>query len=247
MPGDPFGDPRLVGLYDQDNPGGVDHDFFRRLADDIGARSIVDLGCGTGLLTVTLARPGRTVIGIDPSQTMLDHARGRPGAETVTWVDGDAAALLPALDGRPCDLVVMSGNVAQQILGEAWPETLKQIGNALRPGGLVAFESRNPDDRAWETWTEQATLGSRDTPDGRLTEWLEVTSVRDGEVTFAAHNLFEDSGEDAVYESTLTFRTATELTSQLAAAGLTVRSIDGGWAGEPVTSASRIYVVVAER
>jgi SAM-dependent methyltransferase len=243
---DPFGDPRLVGLYDQDNPAGADHDFYRNLADEIGARTIVDLGCGTGLLTVTLADQGRSVIGVDPSRTMLDFARGRDGAEAVTWVDGDSSAIAPALAGRPADLVLMTGNTAQHILGPDWPRTLRHIHDALRPGGLVAFESRNPDDRAWEAWSS-AGRSSRDTPDGRLTEWLEVTSVTPGEVTFAAHNLFEATGEEAVHLSTLAFRSADELTGQLSDAGLTVRSIRGGWSGEPVTTSSRVLVMIAQR
>lgn len=64
-------DPRLVDLYDIDNPDGPDHDFYRALADRCAAPTILDLGCGTGMLTVSLAREGRRVVGIDPSPTML--------------------------------------------------------------------------------------------------------------------------------------------------------------------------------
>jgi SAM-dependent methyltransferase len=93
--GDPNPDPDLVALYDLDNPGGADHAHHRALADEIDARSIVDLGCGTGLLTRSLAGLGRAVIGVDPSRTMLDYARRQPGAESVTWIRGGAAALAP--------------------------------------------------------------------------------------------------------------------------------------------------------
>jgi hypothetical protein len=41
--------------------------------------------------------------------------------------------------------------VAQVFLDDAeWATTLRAIHTALRPGGHLAFESRNPDDRAWE-------------------------------------------------------------------------------------------------
>jgi 2-polyprenyl-3-methyl-5-hydroxy-6-metoxy-1,4-benzoquinol methylase len=81
---DPYRDAELVELYDVDNPGGADHAYYRALADDIEAHSIIDLGCGTGLLTRSFVRPGRRVLGVDPSATMLDHARRQPGAESVT-------------------------------------------------------------------------------------------------------------------------------------------------------------------
>ncbi|WP_218872455.1 methyltransferase domain-containing protein [Microlunatus parietis] len=50
------------------------------------------------MLTRTLATEGRSVIGVDPSPTMLGYARRQPGAEAVTWIDGDAAAVEPAGD-----------------------------------------------------------------------------------------------------------------------------------------------------
>lgn len=67
---------RLASVYDIDNPDGPDHDFFRHIAEQVAARHIVDLGCGTGLLTVTLPGPGRSVTGIDP-----DPASARASCE----------------------------------------------------------------------------------------------------------------------------------------------------------------------
>lgn len=85
-------DRRLVDLYDQDNPDGPDHDFCRALVDEMEARSIIDPGCGTGILTMTtLTGPKRNVLGIDPSVTMLEHARHHPRADSVTWVLGGRA------------------------------------------------------------------------------------------------------------------------------------------------------------
>ena len=59
-------DQRLAALYDVDNPDGVDHDCFRRFVARVAPRRIIDIGCGTGLLTVTLVAPGREVVGVDP-------------------------------------------------------------------------------------------------------------------------------------------------------------------------------------
>src|SRR5262245_34286583 len=134
-------DPRLVELYDIENTRGADTDFYVGLAADLDARTILDLGCGTGLLTRELAVDGRQVIGVDPSPAMLAYARRQPGADRVRWVEGDASAV-----GTPAaDLATMTGNVAQVFLDDAeWAATLRAIHTALRPGGRLAFESRNP-------------------------------------------------------------------------------------------------------
>ena len=240
---DPYRDVDLVGLYDLDNPGGEDHAHYRALADEIGARSIVDLGCGTGLLTRSLAGPGRTVIGVDPSPTMLDHARRQPGGDAVTWIDGDASALAPT---GAADLAICTGNAIMHIGPEELPSTLTSLAGVLRPGGTLSFESRNPACRAWEGWTPEATYGERDTAAGRLREWLEVTDVGDGRVVFDAHNVFPD-GRDRVYTSVLFFRTVEEFRRELDLAGFTDISWAGDWHDGPAEAGSRFFVFRARR
>ncbi|WP_299277894.1 class I SAM-dependent methyltransferase [uncultured Georgenia sp.] len=240
---DPYRDPDLVTLYDTDNPAGRDHRYYRELADALGARTVVDLGCRTALLTRALATGSRRVTGVDPSPTMLDFARRQPGSERVRWVLGDAATIPPTGD---IDLVVCTGNAVQHISTDGLPAALRHVADALRPGGVLAFESRNPARRAWQEWTRPATEGERRTPFGRLREWLEVTVAEEGRVVLDAHNVIDD-GEDRVYTSVLHFRTAAELTAHLLAAGFSRVQVDGDWDGGPVTDASRILVFRAVR
>lgn len=237
-------DPRLVELYDLDNSDGPDHDYFRALADRLEAHTTVDLGCGTGMLTVTLARSDRRVVGIDPDREMLRFARARLGGADVRWVHGDSRAIGAAA----ADLVVMSGNVAQAITGDAWTRTLSDVRLALRPGGTLAFESRNPAARAWAQWTKQETYGKRQTASGPLVEWMEVLDVSpDGTVTFDAHNVFEDSNEHLVYTDRLAFRSQCQIEADLQVAGLEVQAVWGGWLREPVSADSALLVFEAVR
>jgi SAM-dependent methyltransferase len=240
---DPYRDPDLVALYDVDNPAGADHDFYRALAREVNARTIIDLGCGTGLLTRTLATTGRTVLGVDPSRTMLDYARSRPGAQHVRWILGDASALPADAD---VDLVVCTGNTIMHLNSHDLAQAFAAIATALRPGGTLGFETRNPAAREWERWTPEATYGERRTHLGLLREWLEVTSVADGRVAFDAHNLLP-SGEDRVYTSVLHFHPADRVEQQLRQAGFGggIR-IRGGWHDEAVTDDARVLVFRAE-
>jgi SAM-dependent methyltransferase len=237
-------DPRLVELYDIENTRGADTDFYVHLAADLGARTILDLGCGTGLLTRELAVDGRQVIGVDPAAAMLAYARRQPGADRVQWVEGDASAL-----GTPAaDLAIMTGNVAQVFLDDTeWATTLRAIHTALRSGGHLAFESRNPDDRAWERWNREATYERFDSPHGPMECWLELVSVGNGRVRFEGHNIFTATGEVVVASSELRFRSLAELIDSLANAGFTVENMYGDWDRGPVASTSRVMVVVARR
>lgn len=238
-------DPRLAELYDRDNPRGADTDFYLGLATDLDARRILDLGCGTGLLTRELAAvEGRDVVGVDPAPAMLAVARRQSGADRVRWVEGDARAL----GTQEADLLVMTGNVAQIFLDDAeWADTLHAIYAALRPGGHLAFESRNPDDHAWERWTRDATYERTDSPFGPMECWLELVQVGNGRVRFEGRNIFTASGEIVIASSELRFRSQAELTASLLDAGFTVEHVYGDWDRGPVTSASRVMVFIAAR
>ncbi|MGO4958504.1 class I SAM-dependent methyltransferase [Luteococcus sp. Sow4_B9] len=222
-----YDDPRLAVIYDIDNPDGPDHDFFRRMANEHHAADIVDLGCGTGILTVTLTGPGRAVTGIDPAPAMLDQARNRPGGDKVTWVQGTAEQITPG----SADLVVMSGNVAMHILHEQWQTTLENIAKGLRPAGILVFESRNPESRAWQNWNDE--LGERDTPVGRLRESLATDPPdEDGVVVMRCHNEFDD-GTLLDVDQRLQFRSHAQIVQDLAAAGLVVDATFSDWSQQP--------------
>lgn len=235
-------DPRIVDLYDVDNPDGPDHDYYRALADSTNALSIVDLGCGTGLLTVTFARRGCRVIGAEPSAAMIAYARNRSGAEHVEWVHGDSSAV-PA---GPHDLAVMTGNVAQHIPDGAWQRTLADLASVLRPGAVLAFESRNPDVRAWEQWATEV-ASSRQTMHGELREREEITEIEPGVVEMLAHNEFVETGDRFVERMVLTFRSREAIERELQSAGFEVRAVYGGWRSEPFEADSKIMVFEAVR
>lgn len=233
-------DARLVDLYDQDNPDGPDHDFYRSLADEHGAQSVLDAGCGTGLLTTTFAREGRHVVGLDPSETMLDFARRRPGGQRIDWIHGDTRALPPG----QFDLAVLTGNVAQHILDPEWQRTLRDLHQQLGKGGFLAFDSRNPRARAWETWASQEP-SSRNTPIGPLVEWAEVSAPKEGVVTATFHNEFPSTGDSVVETVRFAFRDHDTLGRQLATAGFEVDAVYGDWAGTPFTADAPFMVFIA--
>src|SRR4051794_6290573 len=125
-----FDDPLLAAVYDTFDSDRGDLDVYAAMVDELGAKRVLDAGCGTGSLAVLLAARGCAVIGVDPAEASL--AIARPKDPSVHWVHADAANL-PEADA---DLVIMTGNVAQVFLSDGdWADVLRSVHDALRPGG----------------------------------------------------------------------------------------------------------------
>src|SRR3712207_3809679 len=119
-----FSDPRLVAIYDTVCPIADYEAFYLDLAARLSAASIIDVGCGTGLLTFQLAKRGYDVIGVEPAPAMLAVARRRPYPRPVRWIAGDATRLT----NLGADLAIMTGHVAQFFLDDGmWRATLTAI------------------------------------------------------------------------------------------------------------------------
>jgi SAM-dependent methyltransferase len=226
VPDAAFDEPRLASIYDALDPDRSDLDAYLAIIEEFGARSVLDLGCGTGVYALMLAERGIEVIGVDPAGASLAVARGKPAAERVRWIHGDASAIPTSVT---VDLVTMTANVAQVFLTDAdWRTTLAACHRAIRPGGRLVFESRDPARRAWEEWTEGRTRSTTDIPGvGRVTDWVEVTEVVDDGalVSFTSPNVFEADGAVIVSRSTLRFRTRAELEASLEWAGFVVDEV----------------------
>ncbi|MFD0318025.1 class I SAM-dependent methyltransferase [Streptomyces flavalbus] len=219
-----FGHPRLAAIYDVLDGERDDLDAYLGMVAEFGARRVLDIGCGTGVFALSLADRGVEVVGVEPARASLDVARGKPGAERVRWVDGNVTALPPLR----VDLATLTGNAAQAIVDHAlWHTTLRGAHRALRPGGRLVFETRDPARRAWEEWNREATYQVTAVPGGGTVEhWMDVTAVSGPLVSFRWTLAFDD-GEVIVSDSVLRFRERAEVEADLTARGFTVEDVRG--------------------
>jgi len=223
MPDDVFEIPRLVAIYDALDPDRSDLDVYVDITDELGARRVLDLGCGTGTFALLLADRGIEVTGVDPAGGSLDVARAKPGAQRVRWIQGDAISLPPI----QVDLATMTGNAAQAIIDPTgWDGTLRGVYGALRPGGYFAFETRDPEYRGWQEWNREASHRITDIDGvGSVQSWVELTDVSEPLVSFRATWVFASDGIVLTSDSTLRFRERDEVQSALVAAGYVVEDV----------------------
>jgi SAM-dependent methyltransferase len=133
-------------FYDWENArtlGRRDLPFWRNLARHVGGR-VLELGCGTGRLTIPLGRAGIPVVGIDRSTPMLERARQRVTRgrlqSRVQLIRGDIRAL-PFRRRPPFSMVMAPYGMLQSLLRERdLSATLKAVHGALARGGTFGIE-----------------------------------------------------------------------------------------------------------
>ena len=107
-------------------------DALQLTGDDV----VIDLGCGTGQLTVPLARRVRAVVGVDPEPDML--LRARRGAESggvrnASWAigsDADLGALAALLGWRSVGAVTIAQALHWMSPGQVLPRSRSWFGPA---------------------------------------------------------------------------------------------------------------------
>ena len=239
-----YRDPELARFYDLENRWGPDLDYCLRLATD--ARSVLDLGCGTGQLAATLA-DGRRVVGVDPATAMLDIARSRPGGERATWVEADARSVRL---GCRFDLVLLTGHAFQVFLRKGDQRAvLSTIAAHLEPGGRFVFDTRNPAAEAWRGWTPARSRRSFEHPGlGPVEAWNDaVHDAATGVVTYQTHYRIEESGRHFSAASKIRFTAREPLAAMLDDMSLQVDEWLGDWRGGAFEPTSRDIIPLGRR
>ena len=139
-----------VQLYDvavPDWPGEIE--FYRAMAIEVKQRggSVLEIGCGTGRVTLQLARERIPIVGMDFSPAMLSIARQKSHAlPNVRWMEGD----MQAFDlGEFFDLIIIPGHSFQFMLTSAdQMACLNCIRQHLTPRGKLVLHI-NHDDLSW--------------------------------------------------------------------------------------------------
>ncbi|TDL34181.1 class I SAM-dependent methyltransferase [Jeotgalibacillus sp. S-D1] len=229
-------------VYDQVNNWGKDDEFFLELLKKLNVKKIADLGCGTGRLTIHFAKIGYGITAIDPNEEAIKYAKKKEFPGEVTWIVGDSSNL----EANAFDAVIMTANVAQVFLTEeSWQSVISDVYQALKPGGHLIFDTRNPLAKVWEQWEKDRTpdLAMNQVNGEQLEIWTEYEGFAEDVFTFYETVKNASTGEVVIHEKMqLKFRSQEEIYKSLKEAGFSLTQVFGDWEFKQATSETKSFI-----
>jgi ubiquinone/menaquinone biosynthesis C-methylase UbiE len=242
-------------FYDWENArtlGRRDVAFWQRIAA-VAPGAVLELGCGTGRVSLPLAQDGVSLVGIDRSAPMLARAERRARARrrkhgSLTLVRGDIRAL--PFRARRFSMVLAPYGVLQSLLGDGdLAATLDSVGRVLARGGTFGIDLV-PDVPHWSEYDNRVQLRGRAPGGGHLTLIESVHQDRRRRLTvFEQRYLERRGGRSIEHRFSLTFRTLSvkQMTSRLERAGFVVDAVLGDYRGRPWDVRADVWIILARR
>jgi SAM-dependent methyltransferase len=251
-------------FYDWENArtlGRRDVLFWRRIAAGADGR-VLELGCGTGRVSLPLAKAGVDLVGIDRSDRMLARLRSRltrrarrvanrPSGQRASPLDlvrGDIRAL-PFRAGS-LSMVLAPYGILQSLLGDRdLAGTLDSVARVLVRGGTFGIDLV-PDVPNWREYENRVQLRGRAAGGAHLTLIESVRQDRRRRLTTFEQRYLERRGRRSrEHRFSLTFRTLSvrQMTRRLERAGFAVEAVLGDYRGRPWDERSDVWIIMARR
>jgi SAM-dependent methyltransferase len=243
-----------AAFYDWENAQTIqrrDVEFWRRLAAAADGHAL-ELGCGTGRITLPVARDGIAVTGIDRSAAMLARARAkRARARLSTRLDlvrGDIR-LLP-FRSRRFGLVMAPYGILQSLVSERdLAATLASVSRVLAKGGRFGIDLV-PDLPDWSEYRGRRTLSGHMRRGTRVSLVESVRQDRSRNLTIFDQQYTAVRGRTRrEHRFTLTFRTLSlaQMARRLERAGFGVDAVLGDYRGGPWDPRADVWVLLASK
>jgi SAM-dependent methyltransferase len=242
-------------FYDWENAQTVarrDVPFWQRLAAAQDG-PVLELGCGTGRITVPVLKAGACVVGIDRSAPMLARAQQRIRRARLTdqalLVRGDVR-YLPFRGRRGFSLVMAPYGILQSLTREAdLRTTLSSVARVLRRGGLFGIDLV-PDLPRWSEYDRRVSLSGRRAGGTQLTLIESVRQDRRKRLTiFDQEYVVGRGARREVHRFALTFRTLSvpQMSARLERAGFRIQAVLGDYHGGPWDARADVWMILAAK
>jgi ubiquinone/menaquinone biosynthesis C-methylase UbiE len=257
-------------FYDWENArtlGKRDVPFWRNLALQAGGQ-VLELGCGTGRISLPLGRAGVRLVGIDRSEPMLTRARARTKrarlSSTISLIRGDIRFLpfgqslsrrSPSVahatgEGGSFSMVMAPYGILQSLLRERdLKATLSEVHRVLEPGGTFGIELV-ADLPSWKEYRKRLSLtgwrGRRGGAHVTLVETVRQDPTR--HLTIFDQEFTERrGGTKRVQRFALTFRTLSvpQMVRRLEKSGFEIAALLGDYRGRAWDPRADVWVILA--
>ncbi len=258
-------------FYDWENArtlGRADVPFWRRVATGVRG-PVLELGCGTGRISVPLARAGVELVGVDRSAGMLERAARRARALKSRRGGGASSELvrrsakrggglalvrgdIRALPFAPAtfELVLAPYGILQSLIRERdLAATLRSVADVLAPGGTFGIDLV-PDVPNWREYRNRIQLRGRATGGAHLTLIESVRQDPRARLTTFQQRYVRRAGTSVTERSfDLTFRTlpVKSMIRRLERAGFSVDRVLGDYRGRPWDERADVWIILATR
>lgn len=242
-----YRDPATYDLENEDfEPDGP---FYLALAQRIGG-PVLELGCGTGRITIPLAEHGIEVTGLDIVPEMLARARHKAKGLSIPWIEGDARTFHL---GRKFRLVFETGGTFQHLLKRADQEAmLASVREHLAADGLFVVSTVFPrphlmrDVEEEEEWFAYADEKGREV---RVSGTQRYDPLRQVKVETAYRRWRDSEGREIVKRVPLALRLIfpQEMEALLRHNGFAVAERYGDWDVSPLTNQSHVMIYVCRK
>ncbi len=210
--------------------------------------TVLDLGCGTGRVTIPIAKLGVQVTGLDLMPSMLEQAKvnAQRSKVAVDWCIGDMTSF--ELEKR-FDWILLPFNSMQHLLElELVRSLFARVKEHLAPGGCFAFDIVNPyfPDLTAEFTIPRLAKEFED-PDGKGLVRIEVSHAYDQLTRIARSKIFYSIGSSQrarEEEVVLHCFDPSELEQLLTDSGFIVHEKYGSYSKVAYTATSDSFVLV---
>ena len=242
-------------FYDWENAQTLDRRdvrFWQDMAQRVEGR-VLELGCGTGRVTLPIARTGARTVGVDRSEEMLSHARRRASRAklhtNLSLVRADIRAL-PFRSSTRFDLVMAPYGVLQSLVRESdLQATLASVAGVLSKRGVFGLDLV-PDLPVWKEYRNKVRFrGRRRGGNSHVTLVESVRQDRERGLTIFDQRYIERRGRQRSTRAfSLVFRTISvpQMRRRLERAGFRISAVLGDYSGAPWVPRADVWLILAE-
>ena len=237
-----------AGIYDGMNTSLADLDFYKRWMPENKDAQILELCCGTGRLTIPLAKDGYNIIGVDYTASMLEQANKKAIKEglDLQLIEADIRTL--ELPGK-YDLIFIPFNSIHHLYeNEDLFKAFRVVRKHLKKGGLFLLDCFNPNFQyIVEGEKGQKEIASYTTEDGReivIKETMRYESKT--QINRIAWHYFINGEFDSIQNLDMRLYFPQELDAYLESNGFTILHKFGGFGEESFDDTSEKQVFVCQ-